>query len=165
MYVQGIQDSLPEDKKLTIFDVLALCEIRDVKRKPNDMEIAKKLEAMGYIEKHCKTNAIYYILPRSYYELAGDTAAYSLATDWDIDQVWAVIFPFLQKYKKAKRSDLDKIIGGHLSEKQLRRYLDIFKANRFIDTEGLTNQTVYVLGPNAPVRESVKQYINELDKR
>ena len=29
MYVQGIQQVLPDDKKLTVFDVMALCEVRD----------------------------------------------------------------------------------------------------------------------------------------
>lgn len=52
---------------------------------------------MGVIEKHGKTNAIYYILPRRYYELTGDMAAYSLATDWDINQVWARYFTILTK--------------------------------------------------------------------
>ena len=146
MFVQGIQDSLPEDKKLNVFDVLALCEIRDGQKKPSDKQITHKLEQMGYIEKHGKTNAIYYILPRHYYELAGDMAAYSLATDWDINQVWAVIFPFIQKYGKAKRSDIIKIIGNHLSEKQIRRYLEVLKANGFLKKEGQNRATTYLLG-------------------
>ena len=49
------------------------------KRVPTNKQIAQKLEQMGFLEKHGKTNAIYYILPRRYYELAGDVAAYSLA--------------------------------------------------------------------------------------
>ena len=146
MYVQGIQESLPEDKKLTVFEVMALCEIRDGKKKPSDKDITHKLEQMGYIEKHGKTNAIYYILPRRYYELSGDMAAYSLATDWDINQVWAVILPFLQKYGKAKRSDIVKIIGPHLSEKQIRRYLDLLKTNGLLKTEGQNRTTTYLLG-------------------
>ena len=62
LYVQGIQDALPDDKKLTVFDVLALCEIRDGAKRPSDKEIAVKLEKHGFIEKHGKTNAQYYIL-------------------------------------------------------------------------------------------------------
>lgn len=146
MYVQSIQDSLPEDKKLTVFDVMALCEIRDGQKKPSDKAITHKLEQMGYIEKHGKTNAIYYILPRRYYELSGDMAAYSLATDWDINQVWAVILPFFQKYGKAKRADLEKVIGSHLSTKQLRRYLDTLRKEGLLKTEGLRNSMVYLLG-------------------
>ena len=146
MYVQGIQDSLPEDKKLNVFDIMILCEIRDGEKKPSDKQITHKLEQMGFIEKHGKTNAIYYILPRRYYELTGDMAAYSLATDWDINQVWAVIHPFLNKYKKAKWADIVKIIGNHLSEKQIRRYIDILKAQGFLRTEGQNRTTTYHLG-------------------
>ena len=146
MYVQGIQQSLPEDKKLTVFDVMTLCEVRDGKKPLSNKQIAQKLEQMGFLEKRGKTNAVHYILPRRYYELAGDTAAYSLATDWDIDQVWAVIRPYLQKYGKAKRADLDKVIGNHISEKQMRRYLDELREKGLIETEGKRNYMYYKIG-------------------
>lgn len=146
MYVQGVQDSLPEDKKLTVFDVMALCEIRDGKKKPSDKQITHKLEQMGVIEKHGKTNAIYYILPRKYYELTGDMAAYSLATDWDINQVWAVIYPFLQKYGKAKRAELEKVVGNHLSAKQMRKFLDELREHGMLKTEGQRNTMCYMIG-------------------
>ena len=90
--------------------------------------------------------AIYYILPRRYYEFAGNVAAYSLATDWDINQVWAVIKPFLKKYGKAKRADLDKIVGNHVSEKQMRRFLDTLREEGRIVTEGKRNYMYYMLG-------------------
>ena len=106
------------------------------KRVPTNKQIAQKLEQMGFLEKHGKTNAIYYILPRRYYELAGDVAAYSLATDWDINQVWAVIEPFLKKYEKARISDLEKLIGSHVSEKQLRNYLEALRKDGRLSTEG-----------------------------
>ena len=77
---------------------------------------------------------------------AGGLLPRSLATDWDIDQVWAVIYPFLKKYGKAKRAEINKIVGDHLSQKQLRRFLVLFKANGLVETEGQTNQTVYYLG-------------------
>lgn len=145
IYVQSIQDSLPEDKKLTVFDVMVLCEIRDGKRMLSNKQIAQKLEQMGIIEKHGKTNAIYYILPRRYYELSGDTAAYSAATDWDIDQMWSVVQPFLEKYQRAKRADLDKLVNGHVTEKQMRRFLDAYRDKGWITTEGKRNYMYYVL--------------------
>ena len=146
IYVQSIQQSLPEDKKLTVFDVMALCEVRDGKKVPSNKQIAQKMEQMGFLEKHGKTNALHYILPRRYYEFAGDVAAYSLATDWDINQVWAVIRPFLNKYGKVKRADLDKIVGNHVSEKQMRRFLDMLREDGRIVTEGKRNYMYYMLG-------------------
>jgi hypothetical protein len=62
-------------------------------------------------------------------------AAYSLATDWVINQVWAVIKAFLMKYGKAKRTDLDKIVGNHVSEKQMRRFLDTLREDERIVTK------------------------------
>ena len=146
IYVQSIQQSLPKDKKLTVFDVMALCEVRDGKKVPSNKQIAQKLEQMGFLEKHGKTNAIYYILPRRYYEFAGDVAAYSLATDWDIEQVWAVIRPFLKKYGKAKISDLEKLVCSHISEKQMRSYLDALRKDGRLQTEGKNKYMYYVLG-------------------
>ncbi len=148
LYIQDIQDGLPDDKKLNVFDVLALCEIRDGKKRPTNKEIALKLEKLGFIEKHGKTNAQYYILPRRYYELSGDLAAYSLKTDWDINQVWAVLCPFLQKYGKAKRSEINKLLGAHISDKQFRNFIDELKSKGLIRTEGKRGQMAYSLGDN-----------------
>ena len=155
LYVQGIQDSLPDDNKLTVFDVLALCEIRDGAKRPSDKEIAWNLEKLGFIEKHGKTNAQYYILPRKYYELSGDLAGYSLKTDWDINQMWAVLCPFLQKYGKAKRGEINKLLGSHISDKQFRNFIDELKAKGFIRTEGERGQMTYSLGDNYTTRNAL----------
>ena len=146
IFVQNIQQELPEDKKLSVFDVMTLCELRDGKKLPKDKQITMRLEQMGYIEKHGKTNAQYYILPRRYYELTGNLAAYSIMTDWSIEQVWAVILPFLQKYGKAKRSDFATLVGNHLSDKQLRRILEDLRASKMLKTEGERRQMVYMIG-------------------
>lgn len=155
LYVQSIQDSLPDDKKLTVFDILALCEIRDGAKRPSDKEIALKLEKLGIIEKHGKTNAQYYILPRKYYELSGDLASYSLKTDWDINQVWAVLCPFLQKYEKAKRSEINKLLGSHISDKQFRNFMDELKTKGLIRTEGERGQMTYSLGNNYNTQNAI----------
>lgn len=146
MYVQGIQQELPDDKKLTVFDVMALCEVRDGAKHPTDKQTAHKLEQLGYLEKHGKTNAQYYILPRAYYELSGNIAKYSLITDWDVHQVWAVIYPFLVKYGKAKKSDIVTLCGNHLSAKQLRKFIDELKSKGMLKTEGERGQMVYLIG-------------------
>lgn len=167
MYVQGLQQELPDDKKLTVFDVLAMCEVRDGAKHPTDKQIAHRLEKMGYLEKHGKTNAQYYILPRAYYEPSGDIAKYSLMTDWDINQVWNIIYPFLNKYGKAKKSDFVTLCGCHLSDKQLRRFIDELKANGMLKTEGERGQMVYKIGDsylenNAIMNKALKIGLKEL---
>lgn len=158
LYVQSIQENLPDDKKLTVFDVLALCEIRDGAKRPSDREIALKLEKLGFVEKHGKTNAQYYILPRKYYELSGDLAAYSLKTDWDISQVWAILCPFLFKYGKAKRADINKLIGSHLSDKQLRNILNELKDLDLIRTDNNQTRPTYYLSKESETEEKALVY-------
>lgn len=146
LYIQEIQEGLPDDAKLTVFDVIALCEIRDGARRPSNREIARKLEKMGYIEKHGKTNAQFFLLPRRYYELREDSAAYSLKTDWNLIQVWAILCPFLEKYRRARRSEINKLLGDHISDKQFRKFISILKGKGLIRTEGARGQTRYYLG-------------------
>lgn len=170
LYIQDIQDGLPDDKKLNVFDVLALCEIRDGAKRPSNKEIALKLEKLGFIEKHGKTNAQYYILPRRYYELSGDLATYSLKTDWDINQVWAVLCPFLQKYGKAKRSEINKLLGAHISDKQFRNFIDELKSKGLIRTEGERGKMTYSLGDNynthnAILNKALEIGLNELHSK
>ena len=153
LFIKSIQQELPDNDKLSVFDILALCEVRDKAKLPKDKQIAQKLEQMGYLEKHGKTNAQYYILPRRYYELTGNLAGYSMLTDWDVKQVWAVILPFLQKYGKAKKSDIAKIVGDHLSEKRLRNFIEELRTLELIKTEGKLRQMVYVLG-NKYIKDS-----------
>ena len=148
MYVQSIQQELPDDGKLSVFDVLALCEVRDWMKCPKDRTVTEKLVRLGYLEKHGKTNAVYYILPRRYYEMTGNLAEYSNITDWDANQVLAVLAPYLLKYGKAKKAEIMKIVGEHLSEKQLRKYIESLLDKGMLRKEGERGNTTYYIGNN-----------------
>ena len=148
MYVQSIQQELPDDGKLSVFDVLALCEVRDGAKCPHDRAVTEKLVKLGYLEKHGRTNAVYYILPRRYYEMTGNLAEYSNVTDWDAEQVLAVLAPYLLKYGKAKKAEIMRIVGEHLSEKQLRKYIDALLDNGMLRKEGERGNTTYYIGDN-----------------
>ena len=72
--------------------------------------------------------------------------SYFKTTEWDINHVWAVLLQFLQNYGKAKRSEINSILGNHLSDKQIRRYIDQLKARGLLKTEGERGQRVYLVG-------------------
>ena len=170
IFVQEIQQELPDNEKLSVFDVMALCELRDGKKKPTDANIAHKLVQMGCIKKHGKTNAIFYTLPRRYYELTGNLAEYSKMTDWDKNQVWAILLPYLQKYGKAKKSDMMKLLGDHISEKQLRNYIEELLGLEWLKKEGKTAQTTYLIGDKfknsqEKIMEAVSIGLEEMKKR
>ena len=103
---------------------------------------------MGYLEKRGKTSAIRYILPRRYYELTNNLVEYSVLTDWDDQQVLAVLLPYLTKYGKAKKSDIAGVVGSHISETQLRRIIErLTQPGGPLIKTGKTTNTVYSLSP------------------
>ena len=126
--------------------MLALCEVRDGAKRPADKAVAEKLVRLGFLEKQGKTNAVYYILPRRYYEMTGNLAEYSKIMDWDSDQVMAVLAPYLIKYGNARKSDIMKIVSSHLSEKRLRNFIDSLLERGFLRKEGEKGNTTYYLG-------------------
>lgn len=147
LFINDIQLELPENKKLSVFDILTFCEIKEGVQ-PTDIEIAKRLHSMGYLEKRGKTSSIRYILPRKYYELTNNLSEYSGLTDWDDQQVLAVLLPYLTKYGKAKKSDIARVIGSHVSETQLRRIIErLSQPGGPLIKTGKTTNTVYSVSP------------------
>ena len=147
LFIQAIQQELPENQKLSVFDIMTFSAIREGKQ-PWDKDIAKRLYELGYLEKRGKTSAVRYIMPRRYYELTGNMTEYSNLIDWDDEQVWAVLFPYLNKYGKAKKTDISKLLMSHISDSQLRRVIERFTDKGLIIKTGKTVNTVYTLSPD-----------------
>lgn len=175
LFIKSIQQELPENQKLSVFDVLTFCAIREGKQ-PKDKEIAKRLYSMGYLEKRGKTSAIRYILPRRYYELTGNQSEYSELTDWDDEQIWSVLFRYLKKYGTAKKTDIAKLIGQHISGSQLRRLLERLSEgpNPPLIKEGKTRNLTYSLSKdylgqvdllNEATRRGLSQMIQEVTQQ
>lgn len=175
LFIKSIQQEFPENQKLSVFDVLTFCAIREGKQ-PKDKEIAKRLYSMGYLEKRGKTSAIRYILPRRYYELTGNQSEYSELTDWDDEQIWSVLFRYLKKYGTAKKTDIAKLIGQHISDSQLRRLLERLSEgpNPPLIKEGKTRNLTYSLSKdylgqvdllNEATRRGLSQMIQEVTQQ
>ena len=147
LFIQAIQQELPENQKLSVFDIMTFSAIREGKQ-PWDKDIAKRLYELGYLEKRGKTSTVRYIMPRRYYELTGNMTEYSNLIDWDDEQVWAVLFPYLNKYGKAKKTDISKLLMSHISDSQLRRVIERFTDKGLIIKSGKTVNTVYTLSPD-----------------
>ena len=80
--------------------------------------------------------------------MTGKEADYSMLVDWNVEQFLAVLSPYLVKYKKAKKADIVKIVGDHITEKQLRSYLSKLRKEGIIKTEGSKRYTSYMLDEN-----------------
>ena len=141
--LESEQRDLPEEDRLSVFDVIALDQIRQGHSQIVAKENIERLLIRNLIEKRGRTRGTYYILSKSYYELCGKEGEYSQKDDWDSNQVMSVIMPHLAKFGKAKMKDFAKLLEGHLTRRQVRTIIDKFVAIQILIKEGEGAGTTY----------------------
>ena len=170
-FIRSIQDTLPEDNKLTVYDVMTLNTIRQTRsREGLDKTIVAKLLKGGHIEQRGKTSGVFYILSRDYYEMAGKLADYSWLTDWTESQTLSMIALFLGKNGQAKMGDFVNLFSGHLSRKQIRAFVDKLVNTKMLSFQGERNQRVYFLsdaykGRMDILNKAIEIGLDEIGKR
>lgn len=142
-FLESEQRDLPEEDRLSVFDVIALDQIRQGHSQIVAKENIERLLIRNLIEKRGRTRGTYYILSKSYYELCGKEGEYSQKDDWDSNQVMSVIMPHLAKFGKAKMKDFAKLLEGHLTRRQVRTIIDKFVAIQILIKEGEGAGTTY----------------------
>ena len=170
MFLDSEQRDLPEEERLSVFEVMALNEIREGKSERVSKDIIKQLLDRGLIEKRGKTRGTYYILSKSYYELCGKEGEYSLKDDWSINQVVSVIMPHFAKFEKAKMKDFVKLLEGHLTRRQVRLMIDQLVEKDYLTKEGEGAATVYKIADafkqsSAMIARAFELGIAEMKKR
>lgn len=137
LFIVAVQDELPETEKLSVLEVITLNMIKkNVTKKDLDPEIVVKLLEKKLIEKRGKTNAIYYILSKDYYDFTDEKAKYYNLQELDESQVFNIIFQFLLKEGKAKMKDFVGLFEDKLSRKQVRNRVEKFVLNETIEQQG-----------------------------
>lgn len=145
-YIRNIQELLDEEHKLTAFDVITLNNIRNgLDRKSLDKDLVSKLLTKGYIESRGKTNGVYYILNKEYFELAGNMVEYSKISDWDINQASSMVTMYLNKYNKGKMGDFARLFEGHLTRRQTKAYIEKMVEVGLLTPNGVGSGTYYTL--------------------
>ncbi|MFV0571593.1 MAG: ATP-binding protein [Xanthomarina gelatinilytica] len=149
LFIDSIQKEFPEHKKLSVLEIMTLNNIKKGVSKINlDVEQVNKLLDKNLIEKRGKTNAIFYILSKDYYEFTEEKSKYYNLLEPDDEEVFAKIIQFLTKEEFAKMGDLANLFEGKLSRRQVRARVDKFLADKMIEQKGSGKGTVYILGKN-----------------
>ncbi|MDR6968731.1 ATP-dependent DNA helicase RecG [Flavobacterium arsenatis] len=137
LFIVAVQEDLPETEKLSVLEVITLNLIkRGTTKYELDSEIVSKLLNKKLIEKRGKTNAIYYILSKDYYEFTDEKAKYYNLQELDEGQVFNTVFQFLLKEGKAKMKDFVGLFEDKLSRKQVRTRIEKFVSNGTIEQQG-----------------------------
>lgn len=149
LFIVAVQDELAEAEKLSVLEVITLNKIKsNVSKKDLDNEIVSKLLDKKLIEKRGKTNAVYYILSKDYYEFTDEKAKYYNLQELDENQVLVTILQFLSKEGKAKMKDFVGLFEGKLSRKQVRTRVDKLVAKKMLQQEGEGFSSTYEVGEN-----------------
>lgn len=170
MFLESEQRDLPEDERLSVFDIIALDKIRQGKFQEVEKETIKKLLNRVLIEKRGRTKGTYYILSKSYYEFSGKEGEYSQRDDWGTNQVVSVIIPHLTKFGKAKMKDFAKLLEGHLTRRQVRTMIEKLVKGQILVKEGEGAASIYKIAPNyiknsAMIARALDLGIKEMHKR
>lgn len=149
LFIVTIQEGLAETEKLSVLEVITLNKIKNNAPKNDlDIEIVSKLLDKKLIEKRGKTNAVYYILSKDYYEFTDEKAKYYNLQELDENQVLVTILQFLSKEGKAKMKDFVGLFEDKLSRKQVRTRVDKLVAKKMLKQEGEGSSSTYEMGEN-----------------
>lgn len=145
LFIQSIQEELIESEKLSVFDIMTLNKIKKgVHKNQLDFNIINVLLEKKLIERRGKTNAIYYILSKDYYDFTDEKAKYYNLQELDDSEVFNSIFRFLNSERKAKLKDFVTLFEGKLSRKQVRLRVDKLVTEKMLTKEG--TPAFYFLG-------------------
>ncbi len=145
LFIDSEQQRLPEEQKLSVFEIMALSAILNEKGSNVSKDIIQSLLDRGLIEKRGKTRGTYYILSRNYYEITGDISGYAKKTEWNTAQAASVIIPHLAEFKKAKMKDFADLLSGHLTRRQVRVLVDQLVEEDVLVKTGSGSGTYYLI--------------------
>lgn len=147
LFIESIQSELPDERKLSVQEVITLNKIKSKNNDLFDKNIIKKLLDRNLIEQKGKTSGTYYVLSRSYYEFADEKGKYS-KTNLDEKQAFTLILQHLNNFEIAKMKDFEDLFEGRLSRKQVRNIVVKLVDKKSLSKHGVGKGTFYQVGEN-----------------
>lgn len=146
LFIDAIQKELPINNRLSVLEIVTLNKIKNGIQKNNlDLEQVNQLLQKKLIEKRGKTNAVFYILSKDYYEFTDEKAKYYNLQEIDDSQVLNTILQFLSKEEKAKMKDFVGLFEDKLSRKQVRFRIEKLVLNKTLEQQGEGSTSTYKL--------------------
>jgi ATP-dependent DNA helicase RecG len=149
LFIDQVQKELSENEKLSVLEIITLNKIKNNSpKKELDSEQVTKLLDKKLIEKRGKTNAVFYILSKDYFEFTDEKGKYYNLQEIDDSQVLNTILSFLSKEEKAKMKDFVGLFEDKLSRKQVRFRVDKLVSNKILEQQGEGSTSIYRLSDN-----------------
>lgn len=146
LFIDSIQKELSTSDRLSVLEIVTLNKIKNgIQKSDLDLEQVNQLLQKKLIEKRGKTNAIFYILSKDYYEFTDEKAKYYNLQEINDNQVLNTILQFLSKEGKAKMKDFVGLFEDKLSRKQVRFRVDKLVSNKTLEQQGEGSTSTYKL--------------------
>ncbi len=146
LFIKSVQDELPDEEKLSVFDIIALEHIRDDDYADIKRDIIHKLIKKGLVEQTGKTKGTKYHLSQRYYSFVEDSAGhFKRLKEWDESMAIPMIIAFLTKYGSAKMKDFESLFVGHRTRKQVKSIVMDCVEKKILKKEGRTADTRYFI--------------------
>lgn len=144
-FIASEQRELPEEERLSVFEILALNCIKEDSRASIDPSLIDSLLKRGMIEKRGKTNGIHYVLSKNYYEFAGKEGEYTRQVNWTVAQAWSVMASHFATFPKAKMRDFEAMLQNHMTRRQVKSMIEQFVRNGDLTKLGKGSGTYYTI--------------------
>ncbi|HEX9826658.1 MAG TPA: ATP-binding protein [Flavobacteriaceae bacterium] len=171
LFIDSVQKELSENQKLSVLEVITLNKIKKgIPKKDLDFEQVEKLLDKKLIEKRGKTNAVFYILSKDYYEFTDEKAKYYSFHELEDNQVLSTIVQYLGKEEKAKMKEIVNLFNDRLTRRQVRARVDKFILDKTLEREGEGQAATYIIGENyikqmSVLSEAINIGMKEIEKK
>lgn len=162
LFLEAMQKELPEEQRLSVFEIVALNQIREDNHANLPTDTLQSLLKKGMIEKRGRTKGTHYVLSKTYYEYSGKEGLYSKDSRWNEKQALVCILGHFEHFKRAKMKDFVAVLESHMTRRQIRLLVDQFVEQKCLLRVGKGSATHYEVHPNYEKQQKMKEQALEI---
>ena len=157
-----MQKELPEEQRLSVFEIVALNQIREESHANLPADTLQSLLSKGMIERRGRTKGTHYVLSKVYYEYSGNEGLYSKHLRWNEKQAQICILGHFENFKRAKMKDFVTVLEPHMTRRQIRMLIDQLVTQSMLLRVGKGSATHYELHPDYEKQQKMQAQALEI---
>jgi len=162
LFLEAMQKELPEEQRLSVFEIVALNQIREESHANLPADTLQSLLSKGMIERRGRTKGTHYVLSKTYYEYSGKEGLYSKDSRWNEKQALVCILGHFEHFKRAKMKDFVAVLESHMTRRQIRMLVDQFVEQKCLLRVGKGSATHYEVHPDYEKQQKMKEQALEI---
>ena len=162
LFLEAMQKELPEEQRLSVFEIVALNQIREESHANLPADTLQSLLSKGMIERRGRTKGTHYVLSKVYYEYSGNEGLYSKHLRWNEKQAQICILGHFENFKRAKMKDFVTVLEPHMTRRQIRMLIDQLVTQNMLLRVGKGSATHYELHPDYEKQQKMQAQALEI---